>query len=437
MNTTMRLLGLATAATLIGCTTTAATTTPDPEPYDPEMAFAHHGNVYVWELTTLDAKLADPESLPPEEVVRMASTCARILAANPDHADAPAVAAHLERLRAILDANPPWNAELATNAEGTSIQRVDLNALRRDVQYANNNDYYATLSSVRTWLEHNPHHAVAPELREMESTLLLVPVNAAIQTASYYTGANADKAARRATAFALRTQPAALVELAFAEHYAPRDSEHPPTATLRPRGRTPLATKGPGRPIALTSVTSYMCSRLHHALPDLENDWGDACYRDASAAWVASLVDMPLYTQSGKLDPKAIDATLTAITLATDATAAGLPARDVYALYRPTVAAHLRMWKNIQRVGERQMMRGWRDAKGRADSTGDSMFYTFYSNRSGFPGVFEGFGPNDWHAPKIFGFWLRRIADGTAPVLIDHARKITKAYDPELHDEIF
>ncbi len=435
MNRPTHLLGLLAATTLLGCATTPPA--PEPESYDPKMAFTLRGSVYSWTLEVLDARLADPRSLPEDQLLSLASACARILAANPDHADAPAVRAHLDSLRALIEANPPARAHLANDASGSTLIKLDLNTLRRDVELATPRTYARTLGAVEGWITHNPNHAVLPELRAMAATLRVVPVTESARLASYYVVNGAQVGGYHASARALLTRPRVMVDFALAEHYAPRDSNAAPTLVMRPRGRAPKATRGTARVVPITRVAGHMCSRLGLGISSLTEYWGTECRREASSAWVAALTDRALYLRDGALDPEALDAALSAIWIDPDATLSGSPARDLYALYQPSVAAHLRVWKNIQRVGERKIMKGWRAERKRSAMNGGDLVHSFYRDRARFPGVFEGFSARDRAATEIYGFWLRRIDDGTAPVILDHAKRLTTQYDPALHDEVF
>ena len=137
----------------------------------------------------------------------------------------------------------------------------------------------------------------------------------------------------------------------------------------------------------------------------------------------------------GALDPAALEKLLDDIYVSPDAPFIGARAGDVYRLFRPIVWDYARVHQVLDRkFGRKKLVAMYRRALRTHDSSSyETTMLRFYGDFVTKHDVAKRAGlDDDWTAPVIAGFWMRRADDGTDRILVDFLRKAAGDYDPEL-----
>lgn len=138
-----------------------------------------------------------------------------------------------------------------------------------------------------------------------------------------------------------------------------------------------------------------------------------------------------VFKGDGALDPKALKNTIDALYIKPDASLLGVQAKDVYPVVRPIVYEWVMTHKAIRTLGKDEVLAEFEAEKAKGESL--VPFYKDFATKKNL-GMLAGLDSNRSHF-ALAGFWMRRLADGSEPVLDAALKIMLKDYDQELLDE--
>jgi len=147
-----------------------------------------------------------------------------------------------------------------------------------------------------------------------------------------------------------------------------------------------------------------------------------------------------VYKEAGVLDPQVLKKFLDTVYVKPDTELLGVKASDVYPLLRPIVFEFVMMQRAIRVLGKEKVLEEFNEAREAAGPDPEGginnemlTFYRRFANQNNL-GMLAGLESDRSHF-MLGGFWMRRLADGTEPVLDAFFKVMLKDYDQKLLDE--
>ncbi len=143
------------------------------------------------------------------------------------------------------------------------------------------------------------------------------------------------------------------------------------------------------------------------------------------------------YKTDGSIDSAMLKTLIEKVQFGAGDTVLGIPATAVYASFKPTLREYALVFRTLNKIGP-DVVKGEFDAA-LADAGDDkdamSTFYRRFVNMNDVVGQ-SGLQKSNRHAVAT-GFWMRRMADGTLPLIEETLKKTLVEFDKPLHDEVF
>lgn len=198
-------------------------------------------------------------------------------------------------------------------------------------------------------------------------------------------------------------------------------------------GREPALTK---RPLYL-NLGGLRGAALYAAAAKLEvpNVCGTECRVPIYNTIAKGVAGNDVFKEPGVIDPLALKSLLDALYVEPDKSLLGATAKDIYPLLRPIVYEFVMTQRAIRVLGKEKSLGEFNAAMAKTATDKRAMlnFYKDFATQNNL-GMLAGLEANRSHA-QITGFWLRRLADGSEPVLDVFFKKMLKDYDQPLLDE--
>ncbi|MEM1350003.1 MAG: hypothetical protein AAGI01_15690 [Myxococcota bacterium] len=143
---------------------------------------------------------------------------------------------------------------------------------------------------------------------------------------------------------------------------------------------------------------------------------------------------MDLYERDGRMSPAALQALLEGWSFEPTDRIGPVTARVWYTIYRPTIEEYAWAWRALEKVGIKSALSAYQSAYASGPEHMRA-FYATYTKDNGLANRVMGPG-GVWSPAVPVGFWMRRLADGTAEPLIEHLMAHIQRFDPDLHKKI-
>lgn len=172
-----------------------------------------------------------------------------------------------------------------------------------------------------------------------------------------------------------------------------------------------------------TTVRGYIRIVLAEHAPSLiEERCTEECVNAAANALAEKGAGGSLFVERGKMNPDAVGPLLEKAWLKPDAELLGMPARQVYLVFEPTIQAYAKSGVAVKEAGGAEAateLAALEDRRAVAD------FYTKFAEENA---MAKKTGLSARDARAFAGWWLRRYADGTAGLFEAHLTKVLEAY---------
>ncbi len=144
-----------------------------------------------------------------------------------------------------------------------------------------------------------------------------------------------------------------------------------------------------------------------------------------------------LFKEDGSLDAELLKSLIEKIQIGANDKVLGIPAPAVYASFKPTLREYALVYKTLNKIGPDVIKAEFKAALSEAGDDKDAMstFYRRFVNMNDVVAL-SGLTKSNRHAVST-GFWMRRMADGTMPLVEETLKKILVEFDKPLHDEVF
>lgn len=166
------------------------------------------------------------------------------------------------------------------------------------------------------------------------------------------------------------------------------------------------------------------------------NDCEVACQNAHLNKAFEPVTQLQLFKDDANLDGAALQKLIDAFWVGPQDTVLGISGATLYQVFRPVVHEYAHVLKALKAMGDAPTT----EFKAELATAGDDpkvmpTFYKRFVNMNDIAGK-SGLEKSSRLAIAS-GFWMRRMADGTAPVLEDALRKTLDAYDKPLRDAVF
>jgi hypothetical protein len=144
-----------------------------------------------------------------------------------------------------------------------------------------------------------------------------------------------------------------------------------------------------------------------------------------------------LYKADGSVDSAMLKILIEKVQFGAGDTVLGIPATAVYASFKPTLREYALVFRTLNKIGPDVVKGEFEAALADAGDDKDAMstFYRRFVNMNDVVGQ-SGLQKSNRHAVAT-GFWMRRMADGTLPLIEETLKKTLVEFDKPLHDEVF
>ncbi len=165
------------------------------------------------------------------------------------------------------------------------------------------------------------------------------------------------------------------------------------------------------------------------------------CQRAALNAAFATAAGGPIFNEDGSPSVEALKKLFSALYVQPDAKLLGLEAKELYAMMRPAARDVSGIYAGLNAIGLKEVEASFKNAleeHPEPESAVNRGLLKFYKRYTNLEGVADKGGieseSSHW---TLVSFWIRRIDDGSAPVLASFMNKFFKDYDPEWHQKYF
>ena len=300
------------------------------------------------------------------------------------------------------------------------------------------------LGMVRRIIQASPSSPLMPELKQLEAELDVGrTLERPLRHVSFLVGQAALSAQRELTVAALEGKgwmdhaQQLLFELTHDHPYAA--AEQAPAAALRlvaPAGQT-LTSPQPvyfGLGLMRQSLVSASRGYAPDALKSCQGD-GQACDVQLINAMTTKLVGAPLYKAPGVFDPKGVAAILAQTSIVAEGTLLGQPTLKVMAHYKADLEALARTHHALTKARPAGAL--LKEYKAAAASGQDLIeLYRGMTDRYGIAAT-SGLKNQPYQAYTLVGFWVRRMADGTEPQLVEALKRQVQLVDAALYAQLY
>lgn len=236
---------------------------------------------------------------------------------------------------------------------------------------------------------------------------------------------------------------ALLGPLAYQSHRHTYSDRKKPT----PEGFSPVEITLPTFPtvsydkpryLGLGNLRSSVSSIIEERLPalDAQGCSYDECQRLEINSLFAKRLGGDLMPAPSRVDPDKISALLASLSsIEPDTPLLGATAKDVYAANRLSISHFMRVHAVLQKMGEKKVRAAYDEALA---SSPDEMlsFYVRFSREHAITAS-TGLDAALADAPYVpVGFWMRRIADGSADAISSSGMKLLDKFDPAEHTHV-
>ncbi len=144
-----------------------------------------------------------------------------------------------------------------------------------------------------------------------------------------------------------------------------------------------------------------------------------------------------LYKADGSVDAAMLKTLIEKMQFGAGDSVLGIPATAVYASFKPTLREYALVFRTLNKIGPDVVKGEFNAALADAGDDKDAMstFYRRFVNMNDVVGQ-SGLQKSNRHAVAT-GFWMRRMADGTLPLIEETLKKTLVEFDKPLHDEVF
>lgn len=144
-----------------------------------------------------------------------------------------------------------------------------------------------------------------------------------------------------------------------------------------------------------------------------------------------------LFKEDGSLDAEMLKTLIGKVQFGASDKVLGIPAPAVYASFKPTLREYALVYRTLKKIGPDVVKAEFKAALADAgdDKEAMSMFYRRFVNTNDVVAL-SGLTKSNRHAVST-GFWMRRMADGTLPIVEETLKKMLVEFDKPLHDEVF
>ena len=144
-----------------------------------------------------------------------------------------------------------------------------------------------------------------------------------------------------------------------------------------------------------------------------------------------------LYKADGSVDAAMLKTLIEKMQFGAGDSVLGIPATAVYASFKPTLREYALVFRTLNKIGPDVVKGEFNAALADAGDDKDAMstFYRRFVNMNDVVGQ-SGLQKSNRHAVAT-GFWMRRMADGTLPLIEETLKKTVFEFDKPLHDEVF
>lgn len=159
-----------------------------------------------------------------------------------------------------------------------------------------------------------------------------------------------------------------------------------------------------------------------------------ACQRAEINKLIEPLTQSLFYRADGSIDAEVAKTLIEKLWVDPTDKILGVPASDIYSVFRPSIREYALVYKALDAYGVDTIKSEYNAALAEAP---DKM-PTFYRRFVNLNDIASKAGlDKSMRLAIASGFWMRRYADTTAPLVQETLKRILSAYDKPLHDEVF
>lgn len=149
---------------------------------------------------------------------------------------------------------------------------------------------------------------------------------------------------------------------------------------------------------------------------------------------LSSRVAKPMMAKAGIFNPASVAALLKQTRIKPQTPFLGTTAQEVYNVYKPTIENLILVWSAIDKVGVKKTLTAYRKALKKNDHM--LAFYNSFATRHDIFKKSKQTQGQSWGVNTPLGFWMRRLHDGSAKVILTWLKNTLTPFDAELAKKI-